>query len=320
MTIAEANRFYRQDKKEYIVERNGKILEWIKEKISMGYQCYITIEEIQDMIYNIVTWYEIKYPIRQLESSAGCVDIKFTDIKNITDILDFEQLRFRLPHKELLILDCEYRAINNNKVPVGGYYDEEGNLYNIKSWSEYISLNIKCLESNLNDNDSFTINANKDGVILNGDLKLFQNYLEDYKALANIKELYEKIVNDNVEGIDYSELKNCIFNREIDLELRDKILSLVALGLLYSTNATPEQGYYRAKKYIEEFNENLKDINLTTEKIDQIMSVDYSKKEPDVHIEQNLSIDRIKPIEYFRSNQSHKDNLLGKVKSLINRK
>lgn len=61
------------------------------------------------------------------------------------------------------------------------------------------------------------------------------------------------ILNEN-EELDSTELKNCIYNRECDIKLRNKILQLVALKLLYSKNTTPERGYERVKRFINEFN------------------------------------------------------------------
>ena len=59
------------------------------------------------------------------------------------------------------------------------------------------------------------------------------------------------------------------------MELRHRILQLVALKLLYSKNTFPERGYERAKRFINEFNKNLC-LTLSTEEIDEIMYRDYN--------------------------------------------
>ena len=41
------------------------------------------------------------------------------------------------------------------------------------------------------------------------------------------------------------------------MELRHRILQLVALKLVYSKNTIPERGYERAKRFINEFNKKL---------------------------------------------------------------
>ena len=69
------------------------------------------------------------------------------------------------------------------------------------------------------------------------------------------------------------------------MELRHRILQLVALKLLYSRNTIPERGYERAKRFINEFNKEL-DVKLTTKQIDEIVNKDYSnvKKNDDINI------------------------------------
>ena len=62
------------------------------------------------------------------------------------------------------------------------------------------------------------------------------------------------------------------------MELRDRILQLVALKLLYSRNTIPERGYERSKKFINEFNKEL-NLTLSTEEIDEIMRRNYANKE-----------------------------------------
>ena len=68
MTIAQAERFYETDTKEYEIEKNKEFLNWLENSISNGYYCYIGLEELQELIDNIVKWYEIKYPERELKN------------------------------------------------------------------------------------------------------------------------------------------------------------------------------------------------------------------------------------------------------------
>ena len=73
-------------------------------------------------------------------------------------------------------------------------------------------------------------------------------------------------------------LKECVNNHNIDLELRKKLLQFVALKLLYSKNTIPENGYERAKRFIEEFNENIPNLKLSTSGIDKIMNINYMEE------------------------------------------
>lgn len=62
---------------------------------------------------------------------------------------------------------------------------------------------------------------------------------------------------------------------KIDLKLREILLQLTSLSIIYSKNTSPERGYLRAKKFIEEFNEYIPNLNLSTNEIDEIMNMDY---------------------------------------------
>ena len=50
MTIAEAERFYKQDTKNYEIEKNIDFLNWLKISIANGYNCFIDTKELQELI------------------------------------------------------------------------------------------------------------------------------------------------------------------------------------------------------------------------------------------------------------------------------
>lgn len=58
------------------------------------------------------------------------------------------------------------------------------------------------------------------------------------------------------------------------MEIRNRILQLTALKILYSKRTTPDNGYRRSKKFIEDLNRDL-EINLSTDEIDEIITRDY---------------------------------------------
>ena len=118
MTIAEAERFYGQDKKDYEIENNKEFLTWLKTSIKDGYHCFIKPEELQELIDSIVNWYEIKYPERELEYFEGIRYINFKDIRRISDVMDIRQLLFRLPHNQLCLMECGYRARGYGQYPI----------------------------------------------------------------------------------------------------------------------------------------------------------------------------------------------------------
>ena len=78
-----------------------------------------------------------------------------------------------------------------------------------------------------------------------------------------------------LQKLDLSELESVINDYAIDLELRKNILQLTALNILYSKNTTLRYGYARAQKFIEEFNEQIPNLNLSTEEIDKIKNNEF---------------------------------------------
>ena len=110
MTIAQAERFYKQDTKKYDISKNKELLTWLKKAIKKGYHSFIDVEYIQELIDNIVYWYEMKYPERELEFSEGTIYRNFEDIENLSKVMDLKQLMYRLPHKQLCLMECNYRS------------------------------------------------------------------------------------------------------------------------------------------------------------------------------------------------------------------
>lgn len=77
--------------------------------------------------------------------------------------------------------------------------------------------------------------------------------------------------------IDYSKLKKWIEYHKNCIALRDKILSLVPLKLLYSEYSNLEFGYFRAKNFVRMFNKEY-GTNLDLQVLDQIIETVNLKK------------------------------------------
>ena len=118
MTIAEAERFYEKDTKDYEIEKNKDFLTWLKTSIKNGYHCFMKTEELQELIDSVVNWYEIKYPERELEYFEGTRHLGFQGIRRISDVMDIRQLLFRLPHNQLCLMECGYRAKGWGQCPI----------------------------------------------------------------------------------------------------------------------------------------------------------------------------------------------------------
>lgn len=121
--------------------------------------------------------------------------------------------------------------------------------------------------------------------------------LDEYlnsKKNFDLNKLFSKL-NKYSDKLDLTELKESIFNYKCDNELRNKVLQLVALKLLYSKNTIPNRGYERAKRFINEFNKKL-NLALSIEEIDEIIQRDYTNSE------ENQSINEAKEIKKLIKN------------------
>ena len=118
MTIAEAERFYEQDTKKYEVEKNKEFLKWLKDSINGGYNSFIEINELQELINNIVNWYEIKYPEREMEFYEGIRHFDFENMYTLSKVMDTKQLMYRLPRNQLNLIECGYRAKGWGQYPI----------------------------------------------------------------------------------------------------------------------------------------------------------------------------------------------------------
>lgn len=279
MTIAQAERFYEQDTKDYEIEKNKDFLTWLKTSIKDGYHCFIKTEELQELIDSIVNWYEIKYPERELEYFEGTRHMNFQDIRRISDAMDIRQLLFRLPHNQLCLMECGYRAKGWGQHSI---YENGKEI----SWKAQIFMSIN--RKNEEESDSllgkapyFLLRADHMTGEVSNDYEL-EEYLDSEENL-NLDELLSIFKEKYTDELDFTELKESVYDHNCDIELRHRILQLVALKLLYSRNTIPERGYERSKKFINEFNKKL-GLALSTEQIDEIIHRDYTNGERWEHV------------------------------------
>lgn len=273
MTIAQAERFYEQDTKDYEIEKNKEFLNWLKNTIDNGYHCFIETEELQKLIDNIVNWYEIKYPERELEYFEGNTYMNFQDIKRISDVMNIRQLLYRLSHNQLCLMECGYRAKGWGQQPI---YEN----CKVVGCKVQISMHINRKKEECNPlwkkTPYFLLHADYMTGDVSKDYEL-EEYLDSEESIT-LDELLLIFNEKYSDELDFIELKESVYDHNIDMELRHRILQLVALKLLYSKNTIPERGYERAKRFINEFNKKL-GLTLSTEKIDEIMHRDYTNGE-----------------------------------------
>lgn len=240
MTIAQAEKFYEQDLKKYELSNNKELLTWLKESSEKGYHSYIDCKDLEEFIDNLVYWYEMKYPEREIKLSEGIKNLEFENIEKLSKMMTSKQLMYRLPHKQLSLMKCDYRS---NGGGIGDVYNDKGEIVGQK----------KILFMSIYKKDNEYINT--DNITLDELLALF-------KGKYNNK-------------LDFKKLEECIFDHNCDVELRRRVLQLVALKLLYSNRTILERGYKRATRFINEFNKKM-GLNLSTEEIDEIINRDYT--------------------------------------------
>lgn len=280
MTIAQAQRFYEQDTKKYDISKNTELLTWLKEAIKNGYHSFIDIEYLQELIDNIVLWYEMKYPEREMEFYEGTIDIRFEDMKTLSKVMDIKQLMYRLPHKQLCLMECDYRS---NGGGIRDVYNDKGEVVGQKTIL-FMSIDRKGVEYNpfsmCSKSPDFLLRADTDSGKVNVDYNL-----KDYIDVDNITldELLVLFKEKYTEELGFTNLEECIYDHNCDVELRRRVLQLVALKLLYSNRTIPEKGYERAKRFINEFNKKM-GLNLSTEEIDEAINRDYTNGERWEHV------------------------------------
>ena len=273
MTIAQARKFYEQDQREYNLEENKEFLSWFKDKIKNDYYPFIEIEELQELINNITYWYEIKYPEREFEFEEGIKNLDFKSIAPLSKSMNIYQLMYRLSDDQLCLINGEYRS---NCGGIRNIYNGGSKVVDQKA---VLYIVIKQINNNYNANginNNLIICAYPNGeVIINDDLKKY-----DDKERINLDELLSLFEEKYSQNLDFSVLKADVDDHNCDLELREIILQLIALKLLYSQNTTPGRGYKRAKRFIDEFNKEL-DLNLCSEKIDNIINTNIEIEKSD---------------------------------------
>lgn len=294
MTIAEAERFYKQDTQKYDISKNKELLTWLKEAIKNGYHSFIDIECLQELIDNIVYWYEMKYPERELELSEGTIYYDFEDIDKLSKVMDLKQLMYRLPHKQLCLIECDYRS---NGGGIKNTYNDKGKIIGQKAIL-FMRINRKGVEYNplsISKLPDFLLYADTDSGKVDVDYNLKDYVSVDDITLDELLVLFKEKYTDE---LDFTKLEECIYDHNCDIELRRIVLQLVALKLLYSNRTIPERGYKRAKKFINEFN-NKMGLNLTTEEIDEAINRDYTNGEKWEHVLKTYIDDNGKKHSYW---------------------
>ena len=260
MNGLEHENFYLLDNQEYVLEKNKNILNIVGKREGKS---FLTIEELQEIIDEVTQLFEIKYPNNLLYEIMHIANKNVEEIKKclkITRQLDMKQFRYRIYHLDKF-LDCPYAT----------YFTLKKNK---KEWYE---------------SGQEMIYVEEDGRIEERELNKLkeEGYLEDIYGVYKMEDLLGRFIG-SPNNVDYSELREFVINHRNALEVRNKILEIIPLSMIYSKKSMPEYGYIRAKRFIRMINKEL-DFNLSTDKIDKIMNVDYSDTKKVKQLAKNIN-------------------------------
>lgn len=178
---------------------------------------------------------------------------------------------YRLPHKQLCLMECDYRS---NGGGIRDVYNDKGEIISQKTIL-FMNIHRKDIEESCSiwsKSPDFLLYADTDNGKVHVDYNLKDYVTSDDITLDKLLVLFKEKYTDELE---FTKLEECIYDHNCDVELRRRILQLVALKLLYSDKTIPERGYKRATRFINEFNKKM-ELNLTFEEIDEAVNRDYT--------------------------------------------
>lgn len=260
-----------QEQQEETIKQWEELLIWLEKNITNGYHAFTKVEDLQAIVDTITHWYEFKYPNRTIDINYGIKDPQFEGFEDISKNMTLKQLMYRFSHEGLLLMKCKHRA---SGIGIMRMENKKGEIEN----------NIQVVTIKLPKEEDPIINIiharRDDGMVCNFDIEYYFKFIK--KKNITINELYEILREKPELKLDTTELESVINDHLIDLELRKKILQLTALNILYSKNTNLKYGYERAKRFIEEFNEYIPDLNLSTTEIEEIRNNEF--KYPNIKI------------------------------------
>lgn len=223
-----------------------------KRCINVGYK-HIYFDN-WDIVRAIITnWYTIKYPankIKILEEKYndrdkiifGLKDYKYSTVEQLYNYMGYTELMFRIPENLHPLIECWYTGEKTNG-------KLEGNIY---------------LRNTNNRVEKHFVIDEYDGYLRELDSSFYGTQIKQNCPYISD---FIKIINKETHII--SEMTELVETHNLNLELRNLEFELIALTLLDS-DKDKIVGYIRAKKFIEEFNEYLYHLNLSTTCIDNI--------------------------------------------------
>lgn len=264
MTGIEYQIFENSDERKYILKENKEFLKIYDKIISDGVYIPLTLNQMQEMMNQIIVFFEFKYPKQMFEDSTmrnynyELMARRLGKVKDLAEKLDINQLKYRLHHDMVQFLKCSY----------GTHCRIEKDVSNLSELSF-------CM---------FRIQFN--GTINPYDKDDLQHFVK-MKDICDVEQLYG-MLESNVSNIDYSDLTEIIKRHKAKTTLRNQVLQLIPLQMIYRD---PIYGYYRAKSYIRMFNKKY-NLELNLDEAEEILQRDYSETQ----IEETVEVQKTKRI------------------------
>ena len=268
MTKEELKNFYNNDLKNYDLKENTYFKVMFNRLLDEGYDLFIGLDEMQDLIDRLTFWYEIKYPEREFDFYDGKIVQDFAFKKELSDLMDINQLFFRLTDNQVKFLKGNYRSKIEKEYPIY----EEGKKIGV-SKKVYFKINRNSNDKYYSKHKDFIISADAISGKVDSDYETLK-YIDNDDITLN--DLFQVFSENYADCLDFLELEQALKNNYVDNYLRDDILNFVALRLLYSKKTVPERGYKRAIRFMDEFNKRL-GLNLSYDEIDKLMNNSYKE-------------------------------------------
>lgn len=185
MTENDKEKFYKLDKKEYIIKKNKGLLKTLKEDKNIRYISLLKAEDLENFVDKIASWYMVKYADNYLTSDENGNVLELEN--KLKDEMTIEELKKRLSVNENIFLDCQNKIVSLN-------FDEgEDGIY----FTVYLENKIDPLKIYLENTK---------------DLNLLKEYFESDMNIYKLKKILDTIQISEQSKSDYLSLKELFQN------------------------------------------------------------------------------------------------------------
>ena len=215
------------------------------ESVTIG---MLDFNDIQDYIFKIISWYNIKYPNSDLLLSNSKVDVMNKENKTISDYMTDNELYNRLSSSVIESLKCNYSSSFECN-----YSDIKKERFNDK---DYIYIQLMSQEKKFfmrdKEKDCFVV-ATKNGDIIDiiGNNMLLNEILKNVDNL-NIVQLLGILKKSKKNILDYYHLNKCVEHHKNDIIVRNNIIDTIS-KMIISSASNVEYGYFRALEFLNDF-------------------------------------------------------------------